>query len=66
MNLYEVAVLHMPKDDKGRVIGKDAKIILLEKTLAKDEQGAIMKVTRLITDGEVDSWDDVEVKVRPF
>lgn len=64
MNLFEVAILWLPKDDKGKVKAKECEVLLFEKFLAGSEQNAVMQAARQLDDG-VD-WSEVEVKVRPF
>jgi len=64
-SLFEYAVLHHKKNDKGKV--EETSIIIDKQTcLAKDEQAVAFKVTREIPEIYAEDPDNVEIIIRPF
>lgn len=66
MQLFHYAVTYTPRDDDGKLLDKDARILIEPATmLAKNEKAVERVATRAVKDDGL-NWDYVNVIVVPF
>ena len=66
MQAFEYLVAYLPEEDEDGNTPLEPAIIEHDTTLAKTEQGLVMRLTKKIPDKYDEHLEDIKIVVRPF